>query len=185
MRRAVVAAALMLSLAGCSSTISGTATTSTSDSATTTRVPTTTAGPAPITFDPCKDIPASVVAQLGLVGPPRPDSQSGGGTENVFCMYDSTGAYFLTIAASNYTLDQWRKANNYWGYQELEIGGRPSLFGYGKPEPDTESCAINIAASTGVYGVLVGTAHHSFAPYPGCLDAARKSAEILVPYLPQ
>lgn len=82
----------------------------------------------------------------------------------MFCMYDSSGEYFLTIAASNYTLDKLRNANNHWGYRDLEIGGRQALFGYGKPEPDTESCALNIAASTGVYGVLIGTAHHSFAP---------------------
>ncbi len=185
MSRIAIVVLLALALAGCSSKVSGSATTSISDSRATSHVPTSAAAPSATAFDPCKDIPGNVIAQLGLVGPPRPDNQSGGGTENVFCMYDSSGDYFLTIAASNYTLDKLRKANNHWGYQDLEIGGRRALFGYGKPEPDTESCALNVASSIWVYGVLVGTAHHSFAPYADCLDAARKIADVLVPYFPE
>lgn len=185
MLRTAIALIFAITLGGCSGKTSGSATTSTSDSAATKPTSSTTTSRSTTAFDPCKDIPAEVITRLGLVGPPRPDSQSGGGTENVFCMYDSSGGYFLTIAASNYTLDKLRNANNHWGYRDLEIGGRQALFGYGKPEPDTESCALNIAASTGVYGVLIGTAHHSFAPYTDCLDAARKTAEALVPYFPE
>nr|WP_134085624.1 DUF3558 domain-containing protein [Mycobacteroides salmoniphilum] len=186
MSRIAVVALLALVLAGCSSTISGSETASTSGSATTSQPPTGAAGHAPVKFDPCKDIPANVIAQLQLDdGTPRPDSQNGGEIKNVFCMYHSRGDYYLTIAASNYTLDMLKNAGNYWGFQDLEIGGRPALFGYRMPEPSVDSCALNIAASTGVYGVMVGTARHSFAPYPDCLAVARTNAEALVPYFPQ
>lgn len=186
MLRMAVGAVLTLLLAGCSSTISGSGTTSTSNSVAPSQPPTSTAGHTSVKFDPCKDIPANVITQLQLDdGSPRPDSQDAGEIKNVFCMYHSRGDYYLTIAASNYTLDMLKKAGNYWGFQDLEIGGRRALFGYRTPEPSVDSCALNIAASTGVYGVMVGTARHSFAPYPDCLTAARTNAEALVPYFPQ
>ncbi|MGV0901537.1 DUF3558 domain-containing protein [Mycobacteroides chelonae] len=186
MSRLAAVSVLALVLAGCSSTISGSGIASTPGSASTSQPSTSTAGHSPVKFDPCKDIPANIITQLQLDdGAPRADSQNGGEIKNVFCMYHSRGDYYLTIAASNYTLDMLKKAGNYWGFQDLEIGGRPALFGYRMPEPSVDSCALNIAASTGVYGVMVGTARHSFAPYPDCLTAARTNAEVLAPYFPQ
>ncbi|CPR80782.1 Protein of uncharacterised function (DUF3558) [Mycobacteroides abscessus subsp. abscessus] len=185
MLRMAIGAVLTMLLTGCSSTISGSGTTSISDSDAPSQ-PTSTTEHTSAKFDPCTDIPANVIAQLQLDnGTPRPDSQNGGEIKNVFCMYHSRGDYYLTVAASNYTLDMLRKADNYWGFQDLEIGGRPALFGYRTPEPSVDSCALNIAASSGVYGVMVGTARHSFAPYPDCLTAARTNAEALVSYFPQ
>lgn len=186
MLRVAIGTVLTLLLAGCSSTTSGSGITSAPDSDAPSQPPTSTAAQASVKFDPCKDIPTNVITQLQLDnGAPRPDSQNGSEIKNVFCMYHSRGDYYLTVAASNYTLDMLKKADNYWGFQDLEIGGRRALFGYRTPEPNVDSCALNIAASTGVYGVMVGTARHSFAPYPDCLTAARTNAEALVPYFPQ
>ncbi|MUM22503.1 DUF3558 domain-containing protein [Mycobacterium sp. CBMA271] len=177
-----------LAVAGCATPISGSPASAPAGSLAVSSTPTTTTptGLPHVTFDPCKDVPASVIAQLQLdERPPRLDTQTDGQIENVFCKLHSRGDYYLTIAASNYTLDNLRKADNYWGYQELVIGGRRALFGYGKPEPNADSCALNIAASTGVYGVLVGTGDDSFAPYSDCLTAARTNAEALAPYFPR
>ncbi|WP_083337869.1 DUF3558 domain-containing protein [Mycobacteroides franklinii] len=187
MSRALLAVLLAITVAGCSPSVPGAATTSsTPTSSGTSSIPTNSGGRAHITFDPCKDVPAGVIAQLQLDdGTPRPDTQTDGEIENVFCKYHSRGSYYLTIAASNYTLDMLKNAGNLWGFQELQIGGRPALFGYRTPEPNKESCSLNIAASTGVYGVLVGTGRDSFSPFPDCLTAARTNAETLVAYFPQ
>lgn len=187
MLRAVLLALLAITTMSCSHPVPGAATTSSIPTSNgTSPIPKNGGGRTHITFDPCKDIPASVISQLQLDdGAPRPDTQTDGEIENVFCKYHSRGSYYLTIAASNYTLDMLKKAGNLWGFQDLQIGGRPALFGYRTPEPNTESCSLNIAASTGVYGVLVGTGRDSFAPFPDCLTAARTNAETLVAYFPQ
>ncbi|WP_164910440.1 DUF3558 family protein [Mycobacteroides franklinii] len=184
MSRIAVWVTFILVLTGCSPSVPGAPVPSSGPPATS-QLPTNAKGRVHITFDPCKDIPSSVVQQLQLdAKPPRSDTQSDGDTENVFCKYYPRGEYLLTLAASNYSLDMLRQANNEWGYQELEIGGRKALFGYRSKQPETDSCALNISATTGVYGVLISSSPGEFAPYPDCLTAARKNAEGLVPYLP-
>lgn len=178
MIRAVAAAALAILAAGCSDPVAGTAVTSS---------PTTNkSGLAHVTFDPCKDIPASVITELQLDRkPPRSDTQTDGDIENVFCKYYPRGEYLLTIAASNYTLDMLKQAGNQFGYQELVMGGRKMLFAYRTRPPDTSSCTLNVAATTGLYGVLIDSSPNEFAPYPDCMTAARKNMEGLLPYFPQ
>lgn len=184
MSRILAWVAVVLVLAGCSTPVPDEPVTS-SERPAASQLPTNTKGRVHITFDPCKDIPSAVIQQLQLdAKPPRPDTQSDGDIENVFCKYYPRGEYLLTLAASNYTLDMLRQANDEWGYQELEIGGRKALFGYRSAQPQTDSCALNISASTGVYGVLISSSPGEFAPYPDCLTAARKNAEGLVPHLP-
>lgn len=184
MSRMLVGVIFALVLTSCSTQVPGAPVTS-SKPTTTSQLPTNANGRVHITFDPCKDIPAAAIQQLQLdAKPPRSDTQSDGDIENVFCKYYPRGEYLLTLAASNYTLEMLRQSNNEWGYQDLEIGGRKALFGYRSVQPKTDSCALNISASTGVYGVLISSSPGEFAPYPDCLTAARKNAEGLVPYLP-
>ncbi|GAB5902278.1 DUF3558 domain-containing protein [Mycobacteroides chelonae] len=186
MLRVTVLASLVVALAGCSGPISGSPVTS-SGTAVAPQPSTNTAGRVHITFDPCKDIPASVIAELELdAKPPRSDTQTDGEIENVFCKYyPKAPHYLLTVAASNYTLDMLKKSNNEWGYQEFEIDGRKMLFGYRSPQPETNSCALNVSATTGVYGVLAVGVHNDFSPFPDCMTAVRKNMEGLLPYFPQ
>lgn len=177
MFRTAFLASLVLVVAGCSSPITGTAVTS--------QLPTNSKGRVDITFDPCKEIPANIIEQLQLDRkPPRPDAQSDGDIETVFCKYYSRTRYLLTVAASNYTLDMLKKANNHWGYEDLEVGGRHALFAYRGTPPEKDSCVINLAATTGVYGVAVSTSHEDFTPYPDCMTAVRKNIDALLPYFP-
>ncbi|MUM15997.1 DUF3558 domain-containing protein [Mycobacterium sp. CBMA271] len=175
MPRIAAFASLLLVLVGCSNPISGSAAMSS--------IPTNTAGRVHITFDPCKDIPAKVIADLKL-SKPRPDSQTDGEIETVFCKYRSQGKYYLTIAASNHTLEALKKANKGWDLREIEVGGRKAISTIDSPQPSTDDCSINVSATTGVYGVLVGTADHSFDPYPDCMTAVRTNTEALLPYFP-
>jgi Protein of unknown function (DUF3558) len=180
-------ALLSLTVAACTSPVTGTPTTSpTPTAATSSPIPTNQSGRVHITFEPCKDIPADIIKDLRLDrSPPRPDTQTDGEIENVFCKYRSQGKYYLTIAASNHTLETLKKSNRGWDLKEFEIGGRQAISTFDSPQPSTDDCSINVAASTGVYGVLVGTADHSFDPYPDCMTAARANTEALLPYLPR
>lgn len=177
MSRVAFLISVMLFMTGCSSPVTGSPVTS--------PLPTNSKGRAHITFDPCKDIPTSIVEQLQLDRkPPRPDSQTDGDIETVFCKYYPRTRYLLTVAASNYTLDMLKKANNHWGYQDLEIGGRKALFAYRATPPQKDSCVINVEATTGVYGVAVDTSHEDFTPYPDCMTAVRSNLDTLLPYFP-
>jgi Protein of unknown function (DUF3558) len=180
-------ALLSLTVAACTSPVTGTPTTSpTPTAATSSPIPTNQSGRVHITFEPCKDIPADIIKDLRLDrSPPRPDTQTDGEIENVFCKYRSQGKYYLTIAASNHTLETLKKSNRGWDLKEFEIGGRQAISTFDSPQPSTDDCSINVAASTGVYGVLVGTADHSFDPYPDYMTAARANTEALLPYLPR
>ncbi|GKT34225.1 PPE domain-containing protein, partial [Aduncisulcus paluster] len=54
-----------------------------------------------------------------------------------------------------------KKDTTHWGYRDFEIN--------------------DVAASTGVYGVLVSDGLNGFAPFPDCLSAAQANIEALMP----
>lgn len=148
-------------------------------------LPTNDKGHTRITYEPCKEIPASVIAQQQLdAQPPEPNSINGGGVENYLCQYKSRSGYYLQVSASNYTLDMDKRDTSHWGYRDFEINGRKALSYYLTPPPRTNGCAIDVAASTGVYGVLVSDGLNGFAPYPDCLATAQANIEALMPYFP-
>ncbi|WP_234797128.1 DUF3558 family protein [Mycobacteroides chelonae] len=177
MFRFAIFASLLLILAGCADPVPGAPVTS--------PVSTNTAGRIHITVDPCTIVPASVIERQQLnKGTPRSDSQTNGDLENVFCKYRSQNEYYLTVSASNYTLEMLKKTANHWDQSEFELNGRRVLSAYTSPQPEKHACSMDVAASTGVYGVVLGTIHDDFSPYPDCLTAARANLEAFLPYFP-
>lgn len=176
LRRLVLTSAVAL-LTACGSPVSGTPVTS--------PLPTNDKGHTRITYDPCKEIPASVIAQQQLdAQSPEPNSINGGGVENYLCQYKARTGYYIQVSASNYTLDMDKKDTTHWGYRDFEINGRKALSYYLSTPPSKDGCAIDVAASTGVYGVLVSDGLNGFAPFPDCLSAAQANIEALMPYFP-
>lgn len=136
-----------------------------------------------ITFDPCKDIPASAL-QAENLSMPRPDRKTDGSVEEISCGFRPQPTdYRVRITASNYTLAMDRKVEGHWGFQDLTIGDRNALFFYPYPGGRTSDCVIDIEATTGVYGVLI-TGDYKYGPYPDCMAAARHYAEAFVQYFP-
>lgn len=177
MSRFAILASLILILAGCADPVPGAPVMS--------PISTNTSGRIRITVDPCTIVPANIIEKQQLnKGTPRSDSQTNGDIENVFCKYRSQNEYYLTVAASNYTLEMLKKTTNHWGQSEFELNGRRVLRSYTSPQPDKQACAMDVAASTGVYGVVLGTIHNDFSPYPDCLTAARANLEAFLPYFP-
>lgn len=180
-------AALTVLVSSCASTKTSTdgtvatqpvsASTSTSPTA-----PATNTGSRPkITFDPCKDIPASAL-QAENLSMPRPNRRTDGDIEDVSCAFrPQPTEYRVGIEASNYTLDMDRKIDGHWGFQDLTIGGRKALFFH--PGQRASDCVIDIEAVTGVYGILI-TGDNKYGRYPDCMAAARHYAEAFVQYFP-
>ncbi|OHU80128.1 DUF3558 family protein [Mycobacteroides chelonae] len=176
---AAVSAALLVS---CShSGIQPSASTTSAVTTTTSAAATNAKGRPTVTFDPCTQIPAGVIAQQKLDRrPPKPNRSSDGDIENNTCGYLAQKDYGVTVAASNYTLDMDKKA--YPDSTELEINGRRArsfhLF-----EGNTDTCAIDVEAPFGVYGVKIDSTSSKFGEFPDCLAAARAHLDAFLPYL--
>lgn len=154
--------------------------------ATTTAVATNKAGLPAITFDPCTQLPASVIAAQKLdKRPPRPERISDGKTESNICRYLSWAGYGVSVWASNYTIEMDKKVPGHWGFQEFDINGRRALSFYLSAEPEQNTCNIEVAATTGIYGVKVDSAHAGYGDYPDCLTTARAHLDAFLPYFPQ
>lgn len=152
---------------------------------TTSTIATNTKGRPAVSYDPCTAFPANLLQSLDLTRkPPEPASQSDGDIENKMCYFYSTHKHNVTVAASNYTLEMDRKIAGHWGFQDTEVGGRKALSYYLSKQPDASTCAIDVSASAGIFGVMVGSAAKDYAPYPDCLGAARAYAEAFLPHFP-
>ncbi|MGH3726791.1 MAG: DUF3558 domain-containing protein [Mycobacterium sp.] len=161
----------------CTSPVAGTPVTSV--------LPTNSKGHTRITYDPCNELPTSVIAQQQLDSqPPKPNTINGGGVENNLCKYRAQSGYYISVSASNYTLEMDKKDKTHWGYRDFEINGRKAVSFYVSTPPEKDGCSIDVEASTGVYGVLVTAGLNGYAPYPDCMAAAQANIEAFMPYFP-
>lgn len=150
-------------------------------------IATNTAGLPHITFDPCTGIPAEVIRTEGLDRkPPRPSKISDGKIERLICTFTPReGVYRVSVDASNFTFAMDRADDRKGDFQEFELNGRKAMsYQVVSPTPDPTVCNIDIEATTGVYGILVGSSDANFAPFPDCMSAAKKHMAAFVPYLP-
>lgn len=147
--------------------------------------PTNKAGLPSITFDPCKEIPADVIRAEGLDRKaPKPNRISDGKIETNTCMYTPRdGVYRIDAEASNYTLEMDKADTDHGDFQDFDVKGRKALS-YLNVKGQPNACAIDVAATTGVYGVLVSSADGNFAPFADCLSTAKKHLDAFLPYFP-
>lgn len=137
-----------------------------------------------ITYEPCREIPASVITQQKLDRrPPEPDRSTDGNIENNRCFYMAQARYGVTVTASNYTLEMDKKIDYHGDFREFEINGRRALSYY-VTKGVADSCTIDVEATTGTYGVLVANAKNTFGEFPDCLSAARAHIDAFLPYFP-
>ena len=137
-----------------------------------------------ITFDPCKEIPARVITQQRLDRrPARPDRSSDGEVETNRCYYLTQAGYGVAATASNYTLAMDKKVDSHWDFKEFDINGRRALSYY-VTKGVSDSCTIDVEATTGTYGVLVASPQNTFGEFPDCLTAARSHLDAFLPYFP-
>lgn len=184
--RPVAVAALSIPfLAACSHTgIQSSGNTTTVTTTTASAVTTNAGGRPKITYEPCKEIPESVIAQQKLDRrPPKPDRSTDGDIENNRCGYMAQARYGVTVTASNYTLEMDKKIDYHWDFKDFDINGRRALS-YFVMKGVSDSCTIDVEATTGTYGVMVSNAQNKYGEFPDCLTAARAHLDAFLPYFP-
>lgn len=171
-------AAITLTLASCSA-VAGTATRA--------PVPTNGAGLARVVVRPCEQIPHLVLRQQLLDPSPAVASKhtTRSGTETRTCTYRSTDRrQHITIIASNNVLDRGHASLLGADRHDLTIGGRRAVSFVLPTSVQTHACEVDLAATTGIYGVQLGTAAADYTPYRNCAAAAEHYAQAFAPYLP-
>ncbi|AGM29662.1 hypothetical protein MABM_02290 [Mycobacteroides abscessus] len=132
----------------------------------------------PRPFDPCFDIPSSVIAAAGLdQTPPAPE-------EGLRCRYDSRNNYQLAVEAVVWrTYEDSLPAD---GVETTIAGHRAAEYNIMKPTDWNNqwwvSCMITFKTSYGVVQQSLYYASQKYSPDgPGCLVENRRVANILAP----
>lgn len=132
----------------------------------------------PRPFDPCYDIPGSVIAAAALdQTPPAPE-------EGLRCRYDSRNNYQVAVEAIVWrTYEDSLPAD---GVETTIAGHRAAEYNIMKPTDWNNqwwvSCMITFKTSYGVVQQSLYYASQKFSPDgPGCLVENRRVANILVP----
>lgn len=150
-------------------------------------VPTNRAGLARVFVQPCEQIPHLVLRQQLLDSSPAVVSKhtTASGTETRACTYRSTDrSQHITIIASNNMLDQGQTSLLGTDRHALTIGGRRAVSFVLPNSVQTHACEVDLAATTGIYGVQLSTTTTDYAPYRGCVAAAEHYAQAFTPYFP-
>lgn len=163
-RRAAIAAsavcAIALVVTGCTSTDGDNAPTPSASSAPSSPVESAK-------FDPCTDIPQSVLSAEGLENR-GPDNSQNESTTWTGCGYQVSGGYDVRIVTTNLTLDQI-KTKFPDSYREQNFGGRRAAFYTLFPSLGAASCVVNVEMASGT--LEFDLANQKSRPKTGQLDS--------------
>ncbi|WP_083895694.1 DUF3558 domain-containing protein [Nocardia jiangxiensis] len=180
-RRGVVSAVLatgaaVLVLAGCSP--SGGSTSSSSSA-------TTTAVTVPTGFDPCNDIPQSILESEGQTNKHVDNSQSNAGkTLWQGCTWADADGYASTIQMTNITLQMVRD-KHFPETQAFTINGRNAISSRQVDNADPTACTVDVEVKGG--SLEFNLTNPSYAPKTGKQDTcqlARSLAQKVVSVVP-
>lgn len=171
---AALAALTAIAIAGCDS--SG----DSEESPTTT---TTLAG-APTAFDPCADIPQSLLDSEGLRAKAKNDNNAAGGLQWRGCVWAQSDGYGATIHTTNVTIDMVRD-KNYPDAREFAIDGRVAISTRRNTARPSEECNVGVEISGGsLEVVLTNPASRKRTGHLDSCDLARALLEKVVAVLP-
>ena len=134
-------------------------------------------------FNPCTDIPDSVIEGVGL--DPATESIDIFGVEQPgwkICAWDGSW-YGLSILSTRYTTDDIRKNPDYVDIVDIEIDGRTAIEYRKVSDVVGEGCYVVFSADQGSVWVRVQSTGLEPQEMPSC-DMARALADGLVSYLP-
>ncbi|MFF3572469.1 DUF3558 domain-containing protein [Nocardia jiangxiensis] len=127
--------AVVLILSGCGTSGCGTVSSSSAAAANRAEVPTG--------FDPCMDIPQSILDPEGLQGKQVNDFQADAGkTLWHGCVWSDPDGYGATIQTTNLTIDAVRD-KHFPGTHEYTIAGRKAIATDQSEQDPSEACTIN------------------------------------------
>ncbi|MEV0357807.1 DUF3558 domain-containing protein [Nocardia sp. NPDC050697] len=171
---AALAALTVFFIAGCDSS-GGSGTSSTS--------PATPTG-APTAFDPCADIPQSLLDSEGLRNEHEADDNAGG-IQWRGCDWVQVDGYAASIQTTNLTVAMVRD-KKFADAREFAIGDRQAISGRSSTDRPDEECAVNVSIQGG--SLEVGLTNPDSSKKTGHLDTcelARALTEKVVAALPQ
>ncbi|MFI2231884.1 DUF3558 domain-containing protein [Nocardia testacea] len=167
----------VLTLTGCESSTDSATPTETSESP-------SLAANVPAGFDPCTDIPQSVLDSEGLEQKIPDSSDLSSGVKRQGCMWVQTDGYAASIVTTNVTLDMVR-GKNFPEATEFTIGSRRALSTRQLEAHAEESCYVNVEMTGGSleFGLTNSSSNRKTGHLNTC-DLARTLAEKVAPTIP-
>jgi len=139
----------------------------------------------PTGFDPCQDIPDSVMASVGQSSKDVDNFQAGGGTILWRgCAWASADGYASRIQVTNITVDSVR-GQHFPGTQEFIINGRRAIISQQQDDHPSAACTLDVAMKGG--SLEFNLTNPASAPLTGKTDTClltRQLAEKIVPLMP-
>ncbi|WP_280411241.1 DUF3558 domain-containing protein [Nocardia asiatica] len=177
-RLAVLAVGAALVLTGCDSSADDAAPTSTASASP------SIAADVPVGYDPCTDIPQSVLDSENLRSKDKQDSNAAGGVKWRGCAWIQTDGYAPVITTTNITVDMVRD-KKFADTREYTINGRRAISTRQVEEHPAGVCTINVEMKSGSLEIFLS--NPPSRKNTGSLDTcalARTLAEKVVPTMP-
>ncbi|MEV6557889.1 DUF3558 domain-containing protein [Nocardia sp. NPDC051756] len=102
----------------------------------------------PAGFDPCKDIPQSVLDSEKLLDKTPDDSNASGGIKWRGCLWAQTDGYAASIQTTNITTDMAR-AKNFLDTREFTINGRRAISYRQSTDHPQAACTVDVEMKGG------------------------------------
>lgn len=167
--RLLMAGVLVWAAAGCSSVVEGAAEPASGQEG---------------LFDPCKDIPDSVLEEVGL--DPATEEVDIAGVEQPgwrICSWTQSEYYVIVFSGEN-SLDDAKANASFTGFETLLIGGRPALRFHSASDPDIDRCYVGLDVSLGSIWIAAD-AKNSQQQEDSMCSVASRYAEALEGALPR
>ncbi|RDI64436.1 DUF3558 domain-containing protein [Nocardia pseudobrasiliensis] len=142
--------------------------------------------PAPKGFDPCSDIPQSVLDSEQLHSKDIADSNGNGGTQWRGCGWVQSDGYAVSIRTTNITVQMVRDNKAFQLAEELTIAGRQAVT-YHDPDSSkqTRDCLLNVELKGGsVEFSLINPASNRKTGTMDTCELAKTLAGKVVPLIP-
>ena len=134
-------------------------------------------------FDPCKDIPDSVLEEVGL----DPATERGGiaGVEQPgwkICKWSGSW-FYLTVYSTTYTIEDVRRNSDYEGFEDVTAGTRRGIQYKRVADEGGEGCYVTFPATQGSIWINVEKILSKVQKDSSCAVGLRASVD-LDPVLP-
>ncbi|WP_238815807.1 DUF3558 domain-containing protein [Nocardia brasiliensis] len=142
------------------------------------------AADAPSDYDPCNDIPQSVLDSEQLRSKEKEDSNAAGGIKWRGCAWIQTDGYSPSIRTTNLTVDMVRD-KKFQGALEFTINGRRAISTRQNTDHPEAVCTVNVEMKAGSLEVFLS--NPPSRKKTGALDTcqlARTLTEKVVPTMP-
>ncbi|MBO0856415.1 MAG: DUF3558 domain-containing protein, partial [Nocardia sp.] len=134
-------------------------------------------------FDPCNDIPSSVLDSLQLHSKIDADYGDGTPTHWVGCQWVRSNYYSVSVRMTNVTLDAVRQ-HQFQDTKDLTIAGRPAISSRQAPDHPDRQCTIDVQVKGGSIEFFLGKGRDYGEGGAGELDACDMAQDVATKITP-